>query len=290
MNPEIAVVTLTHNKLECTRKCLRHLLHSSDRNWELIVVDNGSRDGTRAWLRTFQKQAAAERLNVTIVTNPTNIGCSTARNQGAARAADSVRHLVFIDNDLTVRSRGWLNLLAAKLDADPAVGMVGPKLVYPFHPHPIQCAGGAVTRGGRVVFRGRGEPRDHPEFSTPRDVQCLISACCMVRRTVFEQAGGFDPWFNPVEYEDIDLCYRIRHQGHRVRYLASVEMYHFENVTTCGTEHLPNTYLIVRNGLRFKKRWHSMFTRENGPPDTAARWRQVDVPPFTAIGDLPLLD
>ncbi len=289
MKPDIAVVTLTHNKLACTRKCLTHLLHSCDRNWELIVVDNGSSDGTLAWLQTFQNQAAADNLNVTIVSNQGNIGCSTARNQGASRAADSVRYLVFIDNDLTVRSRGWLNMLATVLDADPELGMVGPKLVYPFDPHPIQCAGGAVTRGGRVVFLGRGEPREHPEFNRPHDVQCLISACCMVRRQVFEQAGGFDEWFNPVEYEDIDLCYRIRSQGHRIRYVPTVEMYHFENVTTCGTEQLPNTYLIIRNGLRFKRRWNPIFAGENGPPETVARWRRVDVAPFESISGLPLI-
>lgn len=290
MKPDLAVVTLTHNKLACTRKCLTHLLHSRARNWELIVVDNGSSDGTPAWLQTFREQAARHSLHVSIISNPNNIGCSTARNQGAAQAADSVRHLVFIDNDVTVRSRDWLNRLAAELDADETVGMVGPKLVYPFHPHPIQCAGGDVTRGGRVVFRGRGEARRHPEFNQARDVQCLISACCMIRRPVFEQAGGFDTWFHPVEYEDIDLCYRIRHQGYRVRYLPDIEMYHFENVTTCGTRQLPNTYLIIRNGLRFKKRWQAMYTRENGPPDTAARWRRIDVPPFETINDLALID
>ncbi len=288
MKPDIAVITLTHNKLDCTRKCLTQLLHTQARNWELIVVDNGSRDGTREWLRTFRETAAAGKPDVTILCNDGNIGCSAARNQGAARAADSVRRLVFIDNDVTVRSRDWLTRLAAPFETDPQLGMAGPKLLYPFAPHPIQCAGAAVTRGGRVVFLGRGEPREHPEFNVPRETQCLISACCMVCRSAFEEAGGFDEWFHPVEYEDIDLCYNLRKRGYRIRYLPEVEMYHFENITTCGTAHLPNTYLIIRNGLRFKKRWKSMFATENGPPEAAARWRRIDVPPFETIGELPL--
>ncbi len=290
MKPDIAVVTLTHNKLACTRKCLPRLLDSRDRSWELIVVDNGSSDGTRAWLQDFRKQAAARGRSVSIIQNDGNIGCSTARNQGAAQAAESVRYLVFMDNDVTIRSRGWLNGLATPLETHPDMAMTGPKLVYPFAPHAIQFAGGAVTPGGRVVFLGRGEPRDHPAFNAPRDVQCFISACCMVRRTAFMQAGGFDEWFNPVEYEDIDLSYRLRSLGYRIRYLPAVEMLHFENVTTRGTAKLPNTYLIIRNGLRFKQRWHAMFATEDGPPESAARWRHIDVPAFETIGPLSMID
>lgn len=290
MKPETAVIVLTHNKLDCTRKCLGQLLHTRGRDWELIVVDNGSEDGTREWLAAFKIRAAADGLTVTVIHNDGNIGCSTARNQGAAKAAGSVRYLAFADNDVTVRSRTWLSTMAAALEADHELGMVGPKLVYPFAPYPIQFAGGAVTPTGRVVFMGRGEPCDQPEFNRACDVQCCISACCMLPRRAFEAVGGFDEWFNPVEYEDIDLCYRLRGRGWRIRYLPEVEMYHFENVTTQGTARLPNAYLIIRNGLRFKQRWRVMFAAENGPPDTAARWRRLDVPPFDDRAELPVQD
>lgn len=288
MNALISVITLTRNKLEYTRRCLVSLLQTAYAPWELIVVDNGSTDGTPAWLDRFRAQAEAAGVRVTLVLNPGNVGCSTARNQGIAKARGT--RIVFVDNDVALRSRAWLTKMGACLDRDPEFGMVGPKLVFPFPPFAIQCAGGAVSPSGRVQFCGRGEPRDDPRFNCRREVQCCISACCMVRRTCLDEVGGFDEIFNPVEYEEIDLCYRMRQKGHKIIYIPDVEMYHFESVTTTGTPSLPNTYLVVKHGLIFKKRWRSMFERENGPPDAETRWRRLPRRDLSQIGELEIID
>ena len=288
MDPMISVVVLTHNKAACTRRCLGSLLQTRYAPWELVVVDNGSTDGTREWLESFRGEADQAGVAVTLVFNDGNIGCSTARNQGLARARGA--HVAFLDNDVALRKRNWLERLRAALDAQADAAMIGPKLVYPYPPYDIQCAGAAVSRGGRVQFMGRGESRDDPRFNRPRDVQCLISACCLARRDVLEQVGGFDEAFNPVEYEDIDLCYKIRAQGWRILYEPTVEMYHVESVTTAGTESLPNTYLIVKHGLEFKRRWRAMFEREDGPSDEETRWRRRPAVPFERIGKWPVFE
>jgi GT2 family glycosyltransferase len=282
-----SVVILTHNKLPVTRRCMPTLLETQGAEWELIVVDNGSDDGTPEWLDGFAASAGARGVRMTIVRNAGNIGCSTARNQGATAASGD--HLVFMDNDVSVRHRSWMRELARRFD-DETVGVAGPKLVYPHPPHDIQCAGVGISQNGRVLFRGRGERRDLPEFNREQDMQTLISACFMVRRRAFDEAGGFDEAFNPVEFEDFDLCYRIRESGSRVVYVPSVEMYHLESVTTAGTASLPNTYLIIRHGLLFKRRWRHMFAAENGPDDSETPWRQVTLPAFEELGEPPLLD
>lgn len=287
MNKLISVVTLTHDKVDCTRKCLSSLLAGTYRPWELVVVDNGSTDGTREWLCSFAEQAGEAGVALKIVQNDRNVGCSTARNHGADRASGDV--LVFVDNDVALRSRHWLQGMLNALDADPGHAAVGPKLVYPFPPYDIQCAGTAISRSGRVQFIGRGDSRDDPRFGVERDVQCLISACLMVRRSCFDEVGGFDEAFNPVEYEDLDLCYHLRSAGHTVVYTPSVEMYHFENVTTCGTAALPNTYLIVKHGLLFKRRWKQMFEKEDGPDDAETKWRDLPARDFASIGELPAI-
>ena len=284
MNPLVSVVTLTRNKIECTRRCLVSMLQTEYAPWEMIVVDNGSSDGTREWLPVFQAQAVAAGVQVTLVLNPGNTGCSTARNQGIAKARGA--KVVFVDNDVALRCRSWLTKLGACLDRDGTVGMAGPKLIYPCAPFAIQCAGAAVSPSGRVQFCGRGEPKDDPRFNRPREVQCLISACCMVRRACLDEFGGFDEAFNPVEYEDLDLCYRLRQGGYKIQYVPDVEMYHFESITTQGTPTLPNTYLIIKHGLIFKERWRCMFSRENGPPDAETRWRRLPRLDLAQIGDL----
>jgi GT2 family glycosyltransferase len=282
--PYISVITLTHNKLEYTQRCLASWLDTRFDSWELVVVDNGSEDGTQAWLQQFQAQAARRGVPVQLIFNDGNIGCSTSRNQGIESARGSL--LVFIDNDVALRSRNWLTCLSHRLEADPSCGIVGPKLVYPFPPHAIQCAGAAVSPSGRVQFRGRGEPRNDVRFAQAENVQCLISACFMFPRRLVERIGGLDEAFNPVEYEDIDFCYRARENGYTVLYEPAAEMYHFESVTTAGTRALPNTYLIIRHGLLFKKRWQHMFSNENGPSDQETRWRAVATHPLSDIGDL----
>ena len=288
MNDLISIVTLTHNKLEYTKLCLTSLLDTDYSPWELVVVDNGSSDGTREWLETFAKTALDAGVTLKTVLNDSNIGCSTARNAGVDAASGD--KIVFMDNDVALRSANWLNVMSEILEQDNRNAVVGPKIVYPFEPYDIQCAGVAISPNGRVQFRGRGASRTDPEFSTPLEAQCLISACFMVKRAAFEEANGFDAEFNPVEFEDFDLCYRIRSNGHKVMYEPSVEMYHFESVTTNGTASLPNTYIIIKHGLKFKGRWRHMFEKENGPSDEETKWLKMPARKLEDLKDMPLMN
>lgn len=288
MNNLISVVTLTHNKVECTRKCLRTLLASTFSPWELVVVDNGSSDGTTDWLDEFKAETDSAGVVLKVIQNRQNVGCSTARNQGLA--ASDGQFVVFVDNDVALRSQSWLGALRSKLTADPALAIAGPKLVYPFHPHDIQCAGVGISSSGRVQFMGRGESNSDPRFNKEGPVQCLISACFMTRKSVIQQVGGFSEEFNPVEYEDFDLCYRVRETGSTVTYVPAVEMYHFESVTTTGTPTLPNTYLIIKHGMLFKRKWRHMFENEDGPLDRDTKWRTIEAHGLDQATELPLIN
>ena len=284
----VSIVVLTHNKLSVTARCLESLLGLTYPAWELIVIDNGSTDGTMDWLSSFRSRVLHVGVNVTLHANESNVGCSTSRNQGIELARGS--WIAFLDNDIALRTRSWVERLKDAVESDPAAGMAGPKLVYPFDPFPIQCAGVGISRSGRVLFRGRGEANDAPLFNQAQEVQCLISACVLFRRSVLDTCGGFDEAFNPVEFEDFDLCYRARESGYRALYVPSVEMYHFESVTTAGTPALPNTYLIIKHGMLFKARWRHMFESENGPVDSETHWREINIPSIETIGELPTID
>jgi len=280
---KISVIILTHNKIDYTKICIQSLLKTDYPDWELVIIDNGSDDGTAQWLQIFKKEAEEHNVKVTLIFNSGNIGCSTARNQGIEAA--SGEFITFCDNDIALSNRNWLKQMSSELTRKE-IGMVGPKIIYPFPPFNIQCAGAAATKSGRIVFLGRGRANDCPEFNTKKEVQCLISACCMTKKSILEECGGFDEIFNPVEYEDIDLCYRIRSHGYKILYTPDLEMYHFESVTTQGTESLPNTYLIIKHSLIFKKRWQKMFGTENGPPEDSARWEKIQTKHIADINSL----
>ena len=95
-----------------------------------------------------------------------------------------------------------------------------------------------------------------------------------------------DEQFNPLQFEDIDYCYRARHAGYRVVYLPEVEMYHFENVTSGDTAAINYTYVTIKNGMRFKKKWRFMFETEGGPRDEDIEWMEIEKHDLSEIGDL----
>lgn len=286
-SPFISAIILSHNKLEYTQKCIHSLLETAYPSWEMVIIDNGSTDGTVEWLQNFKAEAEQLHVHVKLILNHDNIGCSTARNLGIEAATGDL--IAFCDNDIALKSRNWLTELSNQLLANPNCGMTGPKLIYPFPPFNIQCAGTAVSPNGRVQFRGRGQAGNTPAFNEACDVQALISACCLARKSILDEIGGFDELFNPVEYEDIDLCYKIRQAGYTIRYSPQVEMYHFENVTTEGTPALANTYLLVKHGMLFKQRWQHMFANENGPADAECRWQTIATRKLSDIGVLEMV-
>ncbi len=274
--PEFSIIILTHNKCEYTRKCVESILRSENADVELIVVDNGSTDDTPALLEEMRGEYERRGWTLKTILNGRNVGCCTGRNQGVAQATGEF--VVFLDNDIMVKDADWLPKLRGVLAQDPAYRMVGPKIIYPFEPYWIQCAGVGISRTGRVQFRGRGCDRDDPRFNTQQEVQCLISACVMMDKALLDEIGGFDEAFNPIEFEDFDLCYRAREKGYKVIYTPDVEIYHWESITSEGTAALPNTYLIIKHGLLFKQRWRHMFEKEDGPPDSECRWRKIEMP------------
>ena len=283
-----SVLVVHYNKLPYSRLCLEGILQSNPLPQQIISVDNGSADGTVEYLQgEFTAAAQAAGVEHALIANDHNAGACTARNQGLEAANQPF--IAFCDNDLAVRSCKWLEVLHATLEKDPLHGIAGPKLLYPFEPYNIECAGVAISPNGRVQYRGRGEPIDTPEFHEPREVQCLISACWLMRREITDTLGGLDEVYNPVQFEDFDLCYRAREHGWKVLYEPGAEMYHFENTTTDGSVDVKFRYVTIRNGLEFKRRWRHMFEQEGGPPDEECRWEQLETRPLERTGTPPMV-
>ncbi len=284
-----SIIVVSYNKRKYTQLCVESMLQGNPRPAQIVVIDNGSQDGTVEWLEDeFAAQAGAAGVDFRLICNDSNVGACTARNQGLEIASGD--YIGFMDNDIAVRSRAWLEVLAGVLEEDPAYGIVGPKLVFPFEPYNIQHAGAAISKTGRVKYLGRGEPRDAPEHNVRREVQCLISACWLMKAEIPRQIGGLDEVFNPAQYEDFDFCYRAREAGWRVLYDPVAEMYHYESVTTDNSPDVNYKYITIRNGMEFKRRWHHVFEHEDGPPDSECRWRKLETRPIEQTGTPPIID
>ena len=284
-----SIIVVSYNKRQYTQLCVESLLQGNPRPAQIVVIDNGSHDGTVEMLASeFAARARDAGVEFTLIRNDANLGACTARNQGLEVATG--RYIGFMDNDIAVRSRGWLGVLAGVLEEHAACGIVGPKLVFPFEPWTIQHAGAAISRTGRVQYLGRGEPIDAPEHNTRRAVQCLISACWLMRAQVPAQIGGLDEVFNPAQFEDFDFCYRAREAGWTVLYDPVAEMYHYESVTTDNSPDVNYRYVTIRNGMEFKRRWRHVFETEDGPPDEQCRWQTLETRPIEQTGIPPIID
>ena len=243
---------------------------------EVLVVDNGSTDETPRVLEELSRSATQRGLALNVISPGENLGCSTARNRAVEQARGE--DVVFLDNDTTFPDPQWLPKLRTLLHSADDVAIVGPKLCYPFDGNRIQCAGVGISPTGRVLFRGRGEPQDTPEYNQLAEAQCLISACWMFRRKLYDEVGGLDEVYNPIQFEDFDFCYRVREKGWRVLYTPDPIVYHWESITSDRSPSFNNRYVIIRNGMTFKKRWRHMFERENGPSDEETRWKFMTMP------------
>jgi len=268
-----AIIVLAHNGVEFTRYCLSRILSASVLPKELFLVDNGSTDGTSGLIGEMVPSFMDAGIRVESWRNEENKGCSLARNEAWERV--SAKYTVFLDNDTLVCTPDWLQRFIRQFESKPELGILGPKLIYPYKPHPIQCAGVSISRLGRVAFRGRGRARNDSRYAEYWSTWSLISACWMMRTDLRERVGYLDELFHPVQYEDLDLCMRTRQAGYEVAYTPEVEMYHFEGITTASFGQPQYRQNIARNSLKFRNRYHKLFkTFTEELPKEEYRWLQ----------------
>ncbi len=229
MSCKASILIACHNKVELTRDCLEQLRRVTPPSlYELVLVNNASTDGTRACLDEFQ--ASMPRGQVTVLHQRENLGFVGANNLAAESARGDF--LVFLNND-TLPQPGWLEALVTVAQADPTVGAVGSKLVYP--DGSLQEAGGAVFRDGTGMNYGRSGHPGHPAYAFVREVDYCSGACLLTSAALFRSLGGFDTRYAPAYYEDSDLCFSIRKAGLRVLYQPESVVVHFEG-GTAGTD------------------------------------------------------
>jgi len=224
---DLSVVIVALNGRDMTLDCLGTIGGAAGGlEHEIILVDNGSSDGTA--------DAAAEALPVLrVIRNADNRGYGPAANQGMRAAAGRV--IALVNND-TRLPKGSLRSLAEFLDRTPACAVVGPQLLHedgrPQHSFDVE-PGLATELLNKSLLR-RLNPRQYPsrlqERAGPFEVDNLVGACFVTRRSVAEDLGGFDETFFYL-YEETDYCRRARDRGLKVMVLPSVKITHLQGQT-----------------------------------------------------------
>ncbi|MNK91363.1 N-acetylglucosaminyl-diphospho-decaprenol L-rhamnosyltransferase [compost metagenome] len=220
----VSIVLLGYNQLAYTRLCVESVLEHSDLPFELLLIDNGSVDGTGEYF----KGLASRDARVKAILNPRNLGFAVGCNQGIAEATG--KYVLFLNND-TIVPRQWLSRLLAHFKERPAVGAVGAVSNCVSGPQQLQTVPVPNRPEAREAILSFGEAIASSMRGKGFELGRLVGFCLMVRRDVLDRIGGFDPRFGIGNFEDDDLCLRVLTAGFRTWVAQDVYVHHFGSRT-----------------------------------------------------------
>ncbi len=242
--PPVSILILAYNNLALTQLCLRSIYcNTTYSNFEVIVVDNGSTDGTPDWLMKYAKV----HPNLKLILNNENRGFAGGNNQ-AAREANG-EYLIFLNND-TVVTQGWVERLLEHIQYVPEVGLVGPVT-------------NAIANEARIPV-DYTSPEEMEVFADELarrmkgrsfDIRMLAFYCVMARKTQYESLGGLDERYSVGMFEDDDIAVRYHQEGLRVVCVEHAFIHHFHRSSFGKLEEDMHRKIFEENRRKYEEKW-----------------------------------
>lgn len=239
-SPAVSVVIVNWNRLALLRACMQSLARQTFRDFEVVVVDNGSSDGSIAWLR---ENLATVAPWTRLIENTSNLGFCAANNQGIA--ASSAPWVALLNNDAEAEP-GWLASLVDLGERHPEAGMVASKILVWEDPTRIDKCGHLIYPDGQNRGRGTGQI-DHGQFDAEEEVLWPDGCAALYRRAMLEEIGGFDEDFFAYA-DDAELGLRARIAGWTAWYAPGAVVRHHRGATL-GVQSARRIMLIERNRI-----------------------------------------
>jgi len=241
--PSVSIIILNYNGREDTLACLRSMEHLTYPNVQVIVVDNGSTDGS---VEAFRDQHPRFKL----IETGANLGFTGGNNIGIRHALEQGADYVMLLNNDTIVAPDMLDVMVEVMEANPKVGVTCPMIYYYDLPETIWSAGGSIdwSRGSTGMI-GIDE-EDKAQFGPhPRSVDFVTGCAILARRVVWEKARLLDDKFF-MYYEETEWCVRARRAGFEIMHIPAAMVWHKISVAQRAAS-IPTYYYMTRNRLLF---------------------------------------
>ncbi|WXG47406.1 MAG: glycosyltransferase family 2 protein [Candidatus Atabeyarchaeum deiterrae] len=214
--PTVSIIIVNFNGLKHLNKCLSSVLKTEYSNFEIVLVDNGSSDGSVDYVK---KNFAVERLK--LIELPQNRGFAEGNNSGVKKARG--KYIVLLNNDTEVDSE-WLTPLVNTMESDAGIGAAQPKILLMNRRNRFDSAGNFINLIGSSYALGLLQV-DKGQFDSTNEIFYAKGAAMITTKTLWEELGGLDPILF-LSFEDTDFCWRIWRHGYRVVFVPASRIYH----------------------------------------------------------------
>ena len=234
--PNVSIIVLNYNGRHLIGECLDSLRNQTYKNIEIIVVDNGSSDGSADFLNERYKNS------ITLIENSENLGFAEGNNIGIK--ASSGDYIALLNNDAVADSLWLGELVKAAGESGKTYGMWASKVLFYNNRNMIDTAGHLIFPDGLNRGRGKGET-DTGQYDRKEEVFFPSGCAALYTRELFDRIGGFDPDFFAYG-DDTDIGIKARLAGWKCLYVPTAVVYH-KSSATAGAYSPFKAYLVERN-------------------------------------------
>lgn len=238
-SPLVSIITVNWNGIKFFNDCLSSLSRLDYPSWELIIVDNGSTDGSDNLVYRHKKLK-----NFKIIKNKSNLGFAKANNQGYKKS--SGKYILLLNND-TIITPPFLKKMVVRMEQEKSLGVAQPKIFLIEKPKFLDNAGSYLTKTGFLSHWGFME-KDGPEFDGEQEIFSAKGACLLIRRELIERIGLFDEDFGTY-FEESDFCWRVWLAGYKVIFYPQAVIYHQLGATSKNVSQIFINYHSAKNRI-----------------------------------------
>ena len=219
----VSIIIPCFNAVKYSKECIESILLQTNINYELILINNGSTDGTKKYFDTLKKQLRPDKnlQKVTIIQSTKNLGVARALNLGISKSIG--KYVCYLNNDVIV-TKDWLKKIVKAAKSDKQIGAVGTMFNAFENKKYLKDA-----EKNKSLIDIVAQTISVKNFGKIKKAKTIHGLCMFIKKSAFKKAGMFNENFYPCFGEDIEFCERLKKNGYKLVDAADVFIFHYWN-------------------------------------------------------------